>query len=59
MATGNYRVTLIYDGYCREYFCETHYETVILFDALYKAAVWQSLEIVDTRTKMTMQYIAK
>ena len=59
MATGNYRITLISDGYIREYYCELATESSILFDALYRGASWDSLEVVDTRTLTTVQYIKK
>lgn len=59
MATGNYRITLIFDGYVREYYCELATESSILFDALYRGASWDSLEVVDTRALTPVQYIKK
>ena len=59
MAAGNYRITLIFDGYIREYYCELATESSILFDALYRGASWNSLEVVDTSTLTTVQYIKK
>ena len=57
MAHGNYRITLIFDGYCRDYYCETAIESSILFDALYRGASWHSLTVVDTRTDRVVQHI--
>lgn len=59
MAKGIYRITLNFDGYCREYFCDGVIDSSVLLDALYKGASWDSIEVVDTRTGMIVQFIKK
>lgn len=52
-----YRVVLTYDGRSRNYWCETHFDTVILFDALYRGAKFQTIEVYDNRTQERVQMI--
>ena len=54
-----YYVRLTYDGMVRKYWCETQYDTVILFDALYRGAQWQDLAVIDCRTFETVQSITR
>jgi hypothetical protein len=51
----NYLVTLIYDGITREYHCENHGDTVILFAALFQGTKWDNITVTDTRTGYVMQ----
>ena len=54
-----YTVTLTYDGITRAYHCENHFDTVILFDALHRAAQWESITVIDNRTGYVMQSAVK
>jgi len=55
----NYTVTLTYDGITRAYHCENHFDTVILFGALHRAAQWESITVTDNRTGYVMQGAVK
>lgn len=50
-----YHVILTHDGIARTFSCESHYDTVILFDALHRGAQWDSLIVRDTRTGFVCQ----
>jgi hypothetical protein len=52
-----YTVVMEYDGITRKYHCETHYDTVVLFDALYKGAKWDRMYVLDYRLGTVIQGI--
>ena len=54
-----YSVELIFDGIVRTYYCATHYDTVVLFDALYRGAQWDSITVTDLRFDSVVQSIGK
>ena len=52
-------VRMSYDGITRTYHCETHFDTVILFDALYKGTQWETITVICLRTNRIIQNIQK
>lgn len=55
----NFRVTIYQDGIVRNYYCENHFDTVVLFDALSRISSIESLEAIALRTNWIVQSLKR